>query len=279
MAVLRDVPFISGWKTVASLTPFIAFLNTLEHDAPTDATGNITLGTVFRGAGVDELLGSYVSQYLLLPFDYGGLRVEQKYRVENDTAPSVTDEGWLAIQQGEDVTVAPRATEPAQYAASMRVLGSMVHKDPLFQFYYNAALISFGCGVTPVGLEMAAGDTDPKITAWTDGGGPDVLAAVRRAGPAAPRASAPAPRPTRRTPPRTSPCTCRWRTSRVAHCRRRGFTSGTCTCAFAPRCLRSGSSSARATQRSAPRSVSKSASIPYPMMSRSCSRSTTVSYC
>ena len=76
MAVLRDVPFISGWKTVASLTPFIAFLNTLEHDAPTDATGNITLGTVFRGAGVDELLGSYVSQYLLLPFDYGGLRVE-----------------------------------------------------------------------------------------------------------------------------------------------------------------------------------------------------------
>jgi hypothetical protein len=196
MAVLRDVPFISGWKTAASLTPFIAFLNTLEHDAPTDAMGNITLGTVFRGAGVDELLGSYVSQYLLLPFDYGGLRVEQKYRVENDTAPSVTDEGWLAIQQGEDVAVAPRAAEPAQYAASMRVLGSMVHKDPLFQFYYNAALISFGCGVTPVGLETAAGDTDPKITAWTDGGGPDVLAAVRRAGPAAPRASAPAPRPT-----------------------------------------------------------------------------------
>ena len=269
MAVLRDVPFISGWKTAASLTPFIAFLNTLEHDAPTDATGNITLGTVFRGAGVDELLGSYVSQYLLLPFDYGGLRVQQKYRVENDTAPSVTDEGWLAIQQGEDVTVAPRATEPAQYAASMRVLGSMVHKDPLFQFYYNAALISFGCGVTPVGLETAAGDTDPKITAWTDGGGPDVLAAVRRAGPAAPRASAPAPRPTPHPTPHPTSCTCRWRTSRVAHCRRRGFTSGTCTCAFAPRCLRSGSSSARATQRSAPRSVSKSASIPYPMMSRS----------
>ena len=202
MAVLRDVPFISGWKTVASLTPFIDFLNTLEHDAPTDAMGNITLGTVFRGAGVDELLGSYVSQYLLLPFDYGGLRVQQKYRVENDTAPSVTDEGWLAIQQGEDVVVAPRAAEPAQYTASMRVLGSMVHKDPLFQFYYNAALISFGCGVTPVGLETAAGDTDPKITAWTDGGGPDVLAAVRRAGPAAPRPPLLAPR---RTPPRTPP--------------------------------------------------------------------------
>ena len=113
MAVLRDVPF-SDWavEKAASLTPFIDFLNTLEHDAPTDSEGNITLGTVFRGAGVDEEKGSYVSQYLLLPFDYGGLRVEQKYRVEKDTAPSVTDEGWLAIQQGEVVAVRIRVRNP-----------------------------------------------------------------------------------------------------------------------------------------------------------------------
>ena len=62
----------------------------------------------------------------------------------------------------------------------------MVHNDPLYQFYYNAVLISLGCGVKPVGLEMLAGETDPKITAWTDGGGPDVLAAVRPGRPAAP---------------------------------------------------------------------------------------------
>ena len=111
MAVLRDVPF-SNWAETASLTPFIAFLNTLEHDAPTDPEGKITLGTVFRGAGVDEEKGRYVSQYLLLPFDYGGLRVEQKYRVEKDTAPSVTDEGWLAIQQGEVVAVRIRVRNP-----------------------------------------------------------------------------------------------------------------------------------------------------------------------
>ena len=67
MAVLRDVPF-SNWAGTASLNPFIAFLNTLEHDAPTDSEGKITLGTVFRGAGVDEEKGSNVSQYLLLPF-------------------------------------------------------------------------------------------------------------------------------------------------------------------------------------------------------------------
>ena len=111
MAVLRDVPF-SNWAETASLTPFIAFLNTLEHDAPTVPEGKITLGTVFRGAGVDEEMGGYVSQYLLLPFDYGGLRVEQKYRVEKDTAPSVTDEGWLAIQQGEVVAVRLRVRNP-----------------------------------------------------------------------------------------------------------------------------------------------------------------------
>ena len=115
MAVLRDVPF-SDWavQKAASLTPFIDFLNTLEHAAPTDSEGMITPGTVFRGAGVDEEKGSYVSQYLLLPFDYGSLRVEQKYRVEKDTASSVTHEGWLAIQQGEAVNVRLRVRNPAR---------------------------------------------------------------------------------------------------------------------------------------------------------------------
>ena len=116
MAVLRDVPFV-GWAAFTDhtlLSPFIDFLNTLEHDAPTDSEGKITLGTVFRGAGVDEEKGSYVSQYLLLPFDYGGLRVEQKYRVEKDAAPSVTDAGWLAIQQGEVVNVRLRVRNPAR---------------------------------------------------------------------------------------------------------------------------------------------------------------------
>ena len=115
MAVLRDVPF-SDWavKKAALLTPFIDFLNTLEHDAPTDPEGKITLGTVFRGAGVDEEKGSYVSQYLLLPFDYGSLSVEQKYRVEADNAPSVTDKGWLDIQRGEVVAVRLRVRNPAR---------------------------------------------------------------------------------------------------------------------------------------------------------------------
>ena len=83
----------------------------------------------------------------------------------------------------------------AQYTASMRVLGSKVHSDPLYQFYYNAALILFGCGVEPVGLEILADETNPKITAWTDGGVPDVLAAVRSAQPSRPPLLAP-----RRTP-------------------------------------------------------------------------------
>ena len=122
MAVLRDVPF-SDWavKKAALLTPFIDFLNTLEHAAPTDSDGKITLGTVFRGVGVDEEKGSYVSQYLLLPFDYGGLRVEQKYSVEKDTASSVTHEGWLAIQQGEAVNVRLRVRSPARPTLTLPV--------------------------------------------------------------------------------------------------------------------------------------------------------------
>ena len=83
----------------------------------------------------------------------------------------------------------------AQYTASMRVLGSKVHTDPLYQFYYNAALILFGCGVEPVGLEILADETNPKISAWTDGGVPDVLAAVRPVPPSRAPLLAPHPIP------------------------------------------------------------------------------------
>ena len=48
--------------------------------------------------------------------------------------------------------------------------------DPLFQFYYNAALISFQCGIGPRGM---TGPSDTStISGFTQGGGPDLLSAV-----------------------------------------------------------------------------------------------------
>ena len=58
------------------------------------------------------------------------------------------------------------------FASNGRVLGSMVHKDPLYQFYYAAALIAFQQGIGHDGMQLK------YTTEWTTTGPPDVFAAV-----------------------------------------------------------------------------------------------------
>ena len=68
------------------------------------------------------------------------------------------------------------AMDGRSFTHSPRILGGNVHSDPLFQFYYNAALISFQCGIGPRGM---TGPSDTStISGFTQGGGPDLLSAV-----------------------------------------------------------------------------------------------------
>lgn len=267
MAILRDAP-VTQWDDNEEVPVLLQFLNSLPSGGAPKAGGTqqITVNTLFRGIGVDELVGPLVSQYLVQGFDYGNAPVVQKYKVEGDAEASVSSAGWLDIQNGvphariigstyarcegtyrrstdtlNGAYVWDRVSPDAKrlifycagrwrvtgsqwresvvsgtsgcgafiwsaktssetewydadwsandgatagtlhilphtkYAYSMRVLGSMVHSDPLFQFYYNAALISTGCGIKPVGFE---GGAPASVGDWTDGGGPDVFSAV-----------------------------------------------------------------------------------------------------
>ena len=48
----------------------------------------------------------------------------------------------------------PKSTPKSKgmsFTHSPRILGGNVHNDPLFQFYYNDALISSKCGIGPLG--------------------------------------------------------------------------------------------------------------------------------
>jgi hypothetical protein len=98
------------------------------------------------------------------------MEIQQKYKPESDYVPSLTKAEWLEIQNGK-VNGSISQGMP-QYPHNGRVLGSMVHNDPLYQFYYNAALILLQNGVSP-----SAFTTDTS-TAWTSGGGPNIFASV-----------------------------------------------------------------------------------------------------
>jgi|TARA_B110000259_G_scaffold160983_1_gene184804 hypothetical protein len=168
-SLLRDVNFknYSNNDSSAIMTDLNTY--TLKTSAPVD-NGNITAKTLFRGTGQDETIGPYISQYLLCPFNYGNMPIEQKFTPENDQPQTLTKAEWLNIQNGS-VSGSIVKTNP-EYIWNGRVLGSKVHNDPLFQFYYNAALISIQNGIKPETFHH------PKTSAWTSGGSPNLFASV-----------------------------------------------------------------------------------------------------
>jgi hypothetical protein len=197
MALLRDKPFAT-WANDADVQQVMDVLNSYpqKSSAPLEG-GVITTNTLMRGAGSDETIGPYayttkigaaipritltltltryVSQYLVQPFDYGNLKVKQRFAIENDPHEPTDWDEFIKIQDGKMPKSTP-AMNGRSYTHSPRILGGNVHNDPLFQFYYNAALISFGCGIGPLG--MTGTFDNSTISGFTQGGGPDLLSAV-----------------------------------------------------------------------------------------------------
>jgi hypothetical protein len=123
-ALMRDVAF-SDYATNGTASTILTGLNTYTNttSAPLD-NGSITAQTLFRGAGADETVGPYISQFLYLPFDYGNISIDQKYASESDYTDSVVKQNWLNIQNGKvDGSVTKTA---AKYVFNGRVLGAKV---------------------------------------------------------------------------------------------------------------------------------------------------------
>lgn len=150
MALLRDEGFNAIENGTTSqegvVTSLIDDLNALAGSfrGPKDG-GFVTRGTLFRGTGYDETVGPYVSQFLLHDFNMGNIAVQQEIETETDEAASITEAGWLDIQNGI-TPVGANLTGSRQRAYSPRVLGSYVHNDPPGGAFYNAALILLGNG-------------------------------------------------------------------------------------------------------------------------------------
>ena len=169
-AILRDIPFCE-YDSNSDVNTIRSALNEYSDftTAPLES-GSISSKLLFRGNSVDENLGPYISQLLYRDFNYGNMTIQQKYKSEADYVSSLTKSEWLDIQNGKVNGSVSQSTE--KYAYNGRVLGSMVHSDPLYQFYYNASLILLQNGVTPSAF------TTNTSTAWTSAGGPCILASV-----------------------------------------------------------------------------------------------------
>jgi hypothetical protein len=137
MALARDVPF-SQYGNEPITAGAIADLNKLSRFKGPKVSGQVTPGTLFRGFTPGDLIGPYISQFFLLPVNFGTLPVAQKYNTYTPDTDYLTDPtSWLAVQNGQGPF--PKNTIPGtSYLKNGRDLGAWVHVD----FSFQAALFA-----------------------------------------------------------------------------------------------------------------------------------------
>jgi hypothetical protein len=138
MALCRDVNFTQYGHEPLSIAA-IAELNTLPAFR---GPKPVTPQNLFRGFTPGDVLGPYVSQFLLLPFSYGAVPVSQLLTTYVPGVDYMTDQAsWLAVQNGQGPFGQNQVDPSPQHMRNGRGLGAYVHIDVLFEAYFNACLI------------------------------------------------------------------------------------------------------------------------------------------
>ena len=138
MALCRDVNF-TQYGSEPLTTAAIAELNSL---AAFHGPKPVTPQTLFRGFTAGDVLGPYVSQFLLQPFAYGAVPVTQLLTTYLPDMDYMTDQAhWLAVQNGAGPFDSNKADPNPQHMRNGRGLSAYVHVDVLFEAYFNACLV------------------------------------------------------------------------------------------------------------------------------------------
>jgi hypothetical protein len=143
MALLRDVPF-EDYAGNAMAANAASELNSLsQFTGPRDPTTQmVEPKTLFRGLTPGDLIGPYLSQFLIKPVPFGTQGWEQTMTTVQAKCDFVTDPStFISIQNGcqpsESLTYVPTPV----HIRNGRDLSQWVHIDVLFQAYFNACLI------------------------------------------------------------------------------------------------------------------------------------------
>jgi hypothetical protein len=140
-ALLRDVDF-ADYPAHPDAAAACADLNALSDFRGPRQQGKVTPQTLFRDVLPGCLAGPYVSQFLLLPAPFGAEYVQRMIRTflpGTDHLTSFAD--WLAVQNGGGPAGSVQFDPQRRFLRNPRDLAAWVHKDVLFQAYFDACLI------------------------------------------------------------------------------------------------------------------------------------------
>jgi len=149
MALLRDVTFADYTSNTLAAAAVDELNKQSDFRGPREI-GEVTPQTLFRGCTRGDLVGPYVSQFLLQPFNFGALPVTQQYRAHQPGLDYLTDSiSWLAAQNGQGPFPCNEFDSRPRYIRNGRDLGAYVHSDCPYQAYLGAALWMMNNGVPP----------------------------------------------------------------------------------------------------------------------------------
>ncbi len=140
MALLRDVNFTQYASAPIALDASEELSRMSDFRGPKE-NGQVTPRTLFRGFTAGDLIGPYVSQFLLKTVDFGAVTVEQKFNTYLPGTDCMTDAAsWLAVQDGRGPFADNQIDPYPRHVRNGRDLSAYVHIDVLFEAYFNACL-------------------------------------------------------------------------------------------------------------------------------------------
>jgi hypothetical protein len=139
MALVRDVNF-ADYPTNAATVAATSELNKLSDFRGPKQKKLVTPQTLFRGCTPADLVGPHVSQFLLQPFKFGALHVNQQYSTYAPDLDYMADSGsWLSVQNGQEPSEENAFDSKPRYIRNARDLSAYVHVDGPYQAYLTAA--------------------------------------------------------------------------------------------------------------------------------------------
>ena len=198
-AVLRDIPF-SELPHHPKVQTCLAILRELPYFRKRKRNNkSLTVDNLFRGFTKGDLVGPYISQFLLAgnnglnqaglspefranqgKINYGAITIDQRVR-RADLQDYMTDwKTYFDVQNGADL----RGQElyigdERRFITTGRDLATYVHYDALYQAYLNACLILLNAGAAfDEGVPFQVEDEKDKQQGFAQYGGPHILTLV-----------------------------------------------------------------------------------------------------
>jgi hypothetical protein len=183
MALARDVPFTQYGEEPLTQAA-IADLNRVSASTgPTPVTPANLFRLGLGGEQFSDLIGPFISQFLLVPFNEGTIPIDHRIRTYRSLANGGRDfltdvDSWLAAENGQVTVDASAVADPTfRHIRSGRDLAQYVHIDVIYQInqqYTNAHSILAGEGAEIPGGNPSAplSPSNPYRTSRTQEGFP-----------------------------------------------------------------------------------------------------------